>query len=122
MGDEKDNSKGFKVEDKRRFTQEGEAKEDTRPETTIEQKETKLPPIDFTTFVLSLASSVQVHLGLIPNPGSQKTEKNLELAQQTIDILGLLEEKSKGNLTNEEAQILQHILHDLRIQFVEAKK
>ncbi|OGQ04978.1 MAG: hypothetical protein A2W61_01435 [Deltaproteobacteria bacterium RIFCSPLOWO2_01_44_7] len=85
-------------------------------------KEPKLPPVDFTTFILSLASSVQVHLGLIANPATGKPEKNLELAKQTIDLLGLMEEKTKGNLTSDEGQILQHILHDLRIQFVEAKQ
>ena len=129
MTDEKENSKGFKVEDKRRFTQEGEPKKDqghetrdTRPEETTKQEDKKLPPVDFTTFILSLASSVQVHLGLLANPATGKPEKNLELAKQTIDLLGLMEEKTKGNLTSDEGQILQHILHDLRVQFVEAKK
>lgn len=127
MGDEKDNSKGFKVEDKRRFTQEGEAKEGSpteakREPTSQPRPSEKLPPIDFTVFVLSLASSVQVHLGLVANPGSQKIEKNLSLAQQTIDILGLLQEKTKGNLTPEEGQVLQSVLSDLRLQYVEAKK
>lgn len=81
-----------------------------------------MPQIDFTTFVLSLASSVQVHLGLVPNPATSKAEKNLEMGKQTIDLLGLLEEKTKGNLTEDENRILSHVLHDLRLQYLEAKK
>ena len=78
--------------------------------------------IDFISFALSLASSVQVHLGLIANPETKKSEKNLDLAKQTIDILAMLEEKTKGNLQEEEGQILTKVLFDLRMQFVEAKK
>ncbi|MDP2600753.1 MAG: DUF1844 domain-containing protein [Deltaproteobacteria bacterium] len=79
------------------------------------------PQLDFGTFVLSLAAAAQVHLGAAPDP-SGKTEKNLDLAKQTIDLLALLEEKTKGNLTEEEAKILSQILTQLRLQYVEAKK
>lgn len=64
MSEEESKEKGFKVEDKRRFTTEGEVKLASAEET----KSTPLPPIDFNTFILSLASSVQVHLGLLPDP------------------------------------------------------
>ena len=87
-----------------------------------ENEKKELPPVDFIGFILSLASSVQVHLGLVANPTTQKIEKNLDLAKQTIDLLGLLEEKTKGNLTNEEGLLLSHLLTDLRLQFVEARK
>ena len=79
---------------------------------------TQTPSIDFMTFVLSLASSAQVHLGKVPNPATQKTEKNLNLARQTIDILALLEEKTKGNLSSQESELLQHLVYDLRVQYV----
>lgn len=82
---------------------------------------TENPALNFGTFVLSLAASVQVHLGLIPDP-SGKTEKNLDLAKQTIDLLALLEEKTEGNLTEEEAKILSQMLTQLRLQYVEGKK
>ena len=79
-----------------------------------------LPEIDFGTFVMSLASSVLVHLGEINHP--EATGKNLPLAKQTIDILGMLREKSRGNLTQEEAQVLDNLLYDLRMKYVDAKK
>jgi hypothetical protein len=81
-----------------------------------------LPVIDFATFVLSLSQSVVMHLGDVPNPETEKLETNLVLARQTIDLLGLLEEKTKGNLTGDEERLLTHVLFDLRMRFVEAEK
>jgi len=78
----------------------------------------KAGPIDFTTFILSLGSSAFVHLGDAPHPESQRTEVNLVLAQQTIDLLGMLQEKTRGNLTTEEERILQSLLSDLRLRYV----
>lgn len=78
--------------------------------------------IDFSTFILSLATSAQVHLGAIPNPATGKQEKDLALAKQTIDILGVLEEKTKGNLAEQEGRLLQHLLFDLRMMYVEESK
>ena len=78
-------------------------------------------PIDFSTFVLSLASSAQVHLGLVDNPVSGKKEKDLTLATQTIDVLGILEEKTKGNLNEDEEKLLTQLLYELRMICVEAK-
>lgn len=78
--------------------------------------------IDFSTFILSLATSAQVHLGAIPNPATGKQEKDLALAKQTIDILGILEEKTKGNLSEQEGRLLQHLLFDLRMMYVEQNK
>ncbi len=80
------------------------------------------PKIDFSTFVLSLTSSVQVHLGLVQNPATQKTSTDLVAARHTIDILGILKDKTKGNLTQEEERLLDYILYDLRIKFVEINK
>ncbi len=80
-----------------------------------------LPKIDFSTFVLSMNSSALVQLGLIDDPaGGQKT-KNLPLAKQTIDMLAMLEEKTKGNLTDDEEKILTNILYELRMLYVKAK-
>ncbi|HTP28435.1 MAG TPA: DUF1844 domain-containing protein [Anaeromyxobacteraceae bacterium] len=74
--------------------------------------------IDFYTFCLSLGSSVIVHLGDAPHPESGQSVTNLELAKQTIDIIGMLQEKTKGNLTEEEARLLESLLVDLRLRFV----
>jgi hypothetical protein len=77
-------------------------------------------PIDFYTFVLSLASSAFVHLGDAPDPETgQASPPDLALAKQAIDILAMLEEKTKGNLTEEEARFLEHLLTDLRFRFVQ---
>lgn len=77
--------------------------------------------LSFTTFVLSLASSAAIHFGDLPDPMSgAPAEVNLEGASQMIDILALLEEKTKGNLTAEERQILEQVLYELRLRFVEA--
>ena len=85
-------------------------------------KDKKIPEINFSTFVLSLATSVQVHLGVVANPVTGKQEKDLDLAKQTIDILGVLQEKTKGNLADDEGRLLEHVLYDLRMIFIEANK
>jgi hypothetical protein len=84
--------------------------------------EESLPRIDFATFVLSLNHSTLVHLGQTQNPETGGVEKNLPLARQTIDLIAMLEEKTKGNLTGDEEQLLGHILFDLRMRFVELSK
>ena len=78
--------------------------------------------IDFSTFVISLGSSVLVHLGDLAAPGDESSQRDLPLAKQTIDLLGMLAEKTRGNLTADEARLLEHLLYDLRIKYVEAKK
>ncbi|HSN92518.1 MAG TPA: DUF1844 domain-containing protein [Anaeromyxobacteraceae bacterium] len=75
--------------------------------------------IDFYTFVLSLGSSAFIHLGDAPHPETgELLPVNLSLAQQTIDILSMLREKTKGNLTPEEEKFLENLLTDLRLRFV----
>src|SRR5439155_18740373 len=81
-----------------------------------------LPEIDFATFVLSMASSAFLHLGDMPHPDTQKPEPNLSLAKQTIDILGMLQGKTRGNLSRDEEQLLENLLYDLRLRYVEAAK
>lgn len=78
-----------------------------------------LPTIDFPTLILSLSHSVLVHLGDVPNPADGAVEINLVLARQTIDLLDLLQEKTRGNLTGEEERTLAQVLYDLRIRYVE---
>jgi hypothetical protein len=78
--------------------------------------------IDFGMFVMSLASSVLVHLGEIEHPDSHDRQANLALAKQTLDILGMLQQKTRGNLTQEETQVLENLLYDLRMKYVDAKK
>ena len=79
--------------------------------------------ISFAAFVLSLAHTTAVHLGDVPDPVSgSKVETNLPAAHQMIEILALLEEKTRGNLTAEERQLLDQILYELRLRFVEVRR
>lgn len=130
MEEEKEEQRGFKVIDKRFSTQEEvqkeEAKEEKKPQEKREErkeKAEKLPPLPeatFSTFIYSLSTSALIHLGEIPEPTTQKMAKNIPLAKQTIDILGILQEKTKGNLTQDEEPLLNNILYDLRMRYVKA--
>jgi len=83
-----------------------------------------LPRIDFSTFVLSLGTSAMMHMGLVADPESGRPagEKNLAFARQTIDTLEMLQERTRGNLEADEAQLLESLLYDLRMRFVEASR
>ena len=78
-----------------------------------------LPPLDFNTFVLSLSTTVLASLGVIPEPDGVRHAVNLPFARQTIDLLALLQTKTKGNLTGEEERLLNQVLVDLRMRYVE---
>lgn len=80
-----------------------------------------LPEIDFSTFVLSLGSSALMHLGEIEDPGGNNV-RDLALAKQTIDIIAMLQEKTKGNLDAAEEHLLKSLLYDLRVKYVDAQK
>jgi hypothetical protein len=75
-----------------------------------------LPPLDFTTFLLSLAHSALLSMGEV---GGDASQRDLPLARQTIDLIGLLQEKTRGNLSGEEERLLEQVVFDLRMKFVE---
>ena len=78
--------------------------------------------LSFTAFVISLATTAAIHLGDLVDPATkQQAEPNLDGAAQMIEILGLLEEKTKGNLSAEERQVLEQVLYELRLRFVEIR-
>ncbi len=106
-------SKGFKVVDRRHAAQ-AEAAAPTGPAPE------NLRPLDFSTFLVSLASSALIHLGDTAHPDTGKNEVSLPHAQQTIDLLALLELKTSGNLSPEEGKLLSSLLRDLRLRFVQA--
>lgn len=138
MSEETGDEKGFKVHDKRRFTEEGEAREETAAEQPREPGEEppsepgpapapepgdrrqELPPINFSTFIISLSTQALMHLGEMSNPVTGQVEKDVEVAKQTIDIIGMLGEKSKGNLDETEEQLVREVLYNLRMKYVEA--
>jgi hypothetical protein len=131
MSDSGEKPSGFTVTDRRAFDASGERKEDAGakpaepapakgPEPGRNEPPRSLPLADFPTLVLSLGSSVIMYLG---EAGSgEKVERNLPMAKHAIDLLTVLEEKTKGNLTAEEEHILGSLLFDLRLRYVEALK
>lgn len=84
--------------------------------------EDSLPTLDFSTFILSLSHSALLHLGDAPHPDTDVVDTSLPLARQTIDLLGLLEDKTRGNLSGDEERLLTQILFDLRMRFLERSK
>src|SRR5262249_52402569 len=118
---------GFTVTDRRSFNDAGESRDEAPgpsvPETpAADVGGGAFPPVDFHTFVLSLGSSALLHLGEIENPNDGVSQKDLPLAKHTIDILAMLEEKTKGNLSTAEEKLIESLLYDLRLRYVEATK
>jgi len=125
---------GFRVTDKRGFSEGGEArapetaeKPEQKPvseasfaaENKSDEKESPpRPAIDFPSYLLTYYTQGLVLLGEVPNPYTNKKEENVEAAQHTIDILSMLEEKTKGNLTQDEQQLLENVLYELRMKFM----
>lgn len=77
------------------------------------------PESSFSMLVMSIASTALMELGLVPDENSQKKETNKEMAKFNIDLLSMLKLKTKGNLTAEEAQFLDHLINDLKLKFVQ---
>jgi hypothetical protein len=80
-----------------------------------------LGPIDFSTHVLSLASSAMIALGTMPDPNGQPHPLDLQTARALIDVLGMLEVKTKGNLNEAEGKLLASLIYDLRVAYVDAQ-
>ncbi len=85
-----------------------------------ESARSELPKVDFSTFVLSLGTTALYQLGVMPEPGTgERTEADPLIAQQTIDTLEMLREKTRGNLEEEERKLTESLLYELRMRFVE---
>jgi DNA-nicking Smr family endonuclease len=133
--------KSFVIKDKRIFDESGDVRKETETltqETPLETKAEKaqqppveesqeppteeyLPEMNFANFVLSLSTTAMYHFGDFPDPVSRKAEKNLIAAKQTIDILGLLQSKTEGNLDENEKSLLDGLLFELRMRYVKEK-
>ena len=138
---------GFRVADRRKFTEEGELRDSAKEAPSGSASpagapgeargrepagDSASPPIvgqdsreskmDFPTLVLSLTTTAMLQMGLVPDPATQKVEKNLPAARQTIDILEILQEKTQGNLRPDETRLLDRCLHDLKMSFVESSR
>jgi len=130
---EKDQGKGFKVADRRRFSETGEPREASpaaeAPRTAEEKRgeaqnksSDDLPGLNFSTFVISLSTQALMHLGEIPDPITAKVASDFPVAKQMIDIIGMLGDKTRGNLDPGEQQLMEDVLYDLRMRYVEAVK
>lgn len=137
--EEKQEGKGFTVQDRRRFSPgTGEAREVSEEpkgftisggsesvgesQSKTQPSHESLPEINFSTFIISLSTQALMHLGEIPNPLGGKSETDIPVAKQMIDILGMLQEKTRGNLDAGEERLVEDILFDLRMKYVEAVK
>jgi hypothetical protein len=80
-----------------------------------------LGPVDFSTHVVSLASTALIALGRMPDPDGESRPIDLETARHLIDVLGMLEHKTKGNLEEAEQKLLQSLIYDLRVAYVDAQ-
>ncbi len=117
--------KGFKVTDKRGNSSEKdvlgtEKKSEERTCEEIAEEEAFTTVLNFSTFILSLTTSALVCLGELPDPITKEKTKNLALAQQTISIIEILKEKTAGNLTEDEENLLGTVLYDLRMKYVQS--
>ena len=116
---------GFTVTDRRSFSEGGEPRDPAQspPPATDPAPAAagapNLPAVDFHTFVLSLGSSALLHLGELEHPEVGAPQKDLPLAKHTIDILAMLEAKTRGNLTGPEEKLIQSLLYDLCLRYVE---
>ena len=124
-GDSK--TSGFKVNDRRASHE--DAKPPAAPTSLADATQADpaagapdLLPFDFHTFILSLGSSALLHLGELEHPEAGDARPDLAMAKHTIDILAMLEEKTKGNLTPPEEKLMESLLFDLRLRYVEATK
>ncbi len=129
MGEEE---KGFVIKDKRSLDEKGDLKEEGQEESKGEEKKEEkgkkesqkvpLPEVSLSSLVFSLSSSALIHLGEIADPHTGKKEEDLALAKHSIDTIGMLKEKTAGNLTEDEDKFLESILTDLRWRYVKATK
>jgi len=130
---EKENveGEGFVIKDKRSsqiseddatFQDEQETKDQEKQTESSKEKETEPFQVDFSTFIMSLTSSAFYHLGDMPDPSTGKKEVNLPAVQQTIDMLIMLREKTKGNLKEDEKKLLEQLVYELQVKYVTKTK
>ena len=136
MSEQEKEESGFVVNDKRSSYQSDEEiqsgdaekeKEDAKrkqqeAQSQEHQQHAGAPEIDFSTFVMSLASSAFYHLGDMPDPMTGQIEQNLPAVRQTIDILAMLHQKTKGNLDAQEDKLLGQLVYELQMKYVAKQK
>ena len=130
-----DHGDEIKVKDRRTFTDDGDAAETGRTtdadhadakeayaeaaNACVEpDQERPLPPVDFSTLVLSIAQGALMNLGEVEHPETGDKAENFALARHNIDLLGLLQDKTRGNLDKDEQKLIENLLYDLRMKYV----
>ena len=122
---------GFVIKDKRssqiseddaHFLDDQEAKDSQEQKAPSEEEKTEPFQVDFSTFIMSLTSSAFYHLGDMADPTTGKKEVNLPAVQQTIDMLIMLKEKTKGNLKEDENKLLEQLIYELQVKYVDKTK
>ena len=137
--EEEKKGKGFVIKDRRLFDESGAARveEEMKPEDkkraenpeegprtspaemdTPETEASPLPEINFASFIFSLSTTAMYHFGDFPDPVTKESQRNLPAAKQTIDILNILKTKTEGNLDEQEKQMLDGMLYELRMRFI----
>ena len=130
---EKENveGEGFVIKDKRSsqiseddatFQDQQETNDQEKQTDSSKEKETAPFQVDFSTFIMSLTSSAFYHLGDMPDPSTGKKEVNLPAVQQTIDMLIMLREKTKGNLKEDEKKLLEQLVYEIQVNYVAKTK
>ncbi len=139
MLDDNDETSGFKVVDRRAFKEDGEPRPSEpekaqlsegpaaagpaeAPEEMFSDQATGEAPSGFATLVSYLSTTAMFQLGLLPGPGGERLPVDLVNARMTIDLLDVLQEKTEGNLTENESRLLDEVLYELRLSFVEVQK
>ena len=132
MKEEEEIKQGFIVKDRRRFDDDGKERVDVSAETSEKEavivesnkdspEESVLQEVTFNSFVVSLATQALAQLGEMKPPEGLSIPVDVDAAKRTIDLLAMLKEKTKGNLNEDEEQLLDEVLHTLRLGFVRAK-
>lgn len=138
MPEDKDNPSGFKVVDRRSWTSEGARRETPEPEaatsgpahpaerpsaeSAVEDHVKSLDLPGFETLISYLSTTALFQLGLLPGPGGEHLPPDLENAHRTIDMLEILQQKTRGNLTADEGQLLEEVLYEMRMSYLEIQK
>ena len=110
-------SEDFKVTDKR-----GQSEPKDQAKDEAFSSGDPMSEIGFANLIVSLGTSAMIHMGVIEDPNTKKKEKNLEMAKQEIGLIEMLEKKTQGNLTAPEKKVVDQVLYELRMRFVEASK
>ncbi len=118
----KDNRSSQISEENAAFLDDQETKDQEKQTDLSEKKETEPFQIDFSALIMSLTSSAFYHLGDMPDPSTGKTETNLPAVQQTIDMLIMLREKTKGNLKEDESKLIEQLIYELQVKYVAKTK